>query len=119
MQHQHIFSCQLHFFLGKNVKILQSDVILLIEETLSLYPGHIEHVQLTHGIFQALHLFKCNVVGSEHIVPDVGGNPKFLRGNQDKFHILIADQRIDQGMNGSAKFQIPAKTNGQVSQTSL
>ena len=110
---------QIHLGLVQDVEILHPHVILLIEETLPLYPGHVEQIQLRQGVLQADNLLEILMVGPQHIVPDVAGHPQLLRGDEDELYILVAHQGLDQGVNGAAEFQISAQTDSQVIEPSL
>ena len=103
----------------KNVCILQSDIIRLVEETFLLYSCHIKHIQLAHHFFHRLYFFIWNILCFEHFGNNVFRHAEFLRCNQDEFDVLITGQCLDQGMYGTSKLQIATQTNREIIQSSF
>ena len=119
MQHQHVGPRQLHFFLVQNIEILQAHVILFVEEALSLHTGHVEKVEVSDDVLQTLYLLVMLSVRLQHILADIAGELKLLRGNAHEIDIVVTHQRLDQGMDGTAEFQVSAQADGQMIETAL
>ena len=68
MKYNHIILCKLHLLLCQNVEILQTHIVLLIEETLLLDTCHVEHIKLSHGILELFYLLELDIVGTKHII---------------------------------------------------
>ena len=68
MKYNHIILCKLHLLLCQNVEILQTHIVLLIEETLLLDTCHVEHIKLSHGILELFYLLELYIVGTKHII---------------------------------------------------
>ena len=71
------------------------------------------------GFLQTDDFFIIFVVCLQHILTDVVRYPQFFWRNQDEGYIFVTDQGLDQGMDGSAEFQIAAQTDGEVVQPSF
>ena len=63
--------CQCHFLFGQDVTVFQADVIFLVEEALFLHAGHVQDVQVGHGILQAAGLLVLNAFGFQHVLDAV------------------------------------------------
>jgi len=96
-----------------------TQVLVFRKEALSLNTGHIKHIQPGHHIFHVLHLSVLHTGGVQHIRFDIIRHCQLLGGNQHKLHIRIAAHSLNEGMHRAAKFQIPAKADGQVVQTTF
>ena len=55
---------------------------------------------------------KLDIVAFQNILTDIAWNTKLLRRNQNKFHIFITDQSLDQRVNGTAEFQVTTEADG-------
>ena len=73
VQHIHVVLGAFHQPFVENIEILESDVVLFIEETLSLHACHVEKIKLCDDVFQFDALFigitallkkVCDVVSS-------------------------------------------------------
>ena len=63
---------QLHLLFVQHIEIFQADIILFVEETLLLHPGHVQDVQLGHFVFQADDFFIGDSLVLEHFRDVVG-----------------------------------------------
>ena len=104
---------------GKDVTVLQADVVVLVEEALTLDTGHVEDIQLGHGLLQRGGLHKLNAVALQQVSADTLGDPEFIRRDQHKLHILVAGHSANQGVDGAAELQVAAAADDQVVQTPL
>ena len=73
-----IFLCVLKLFKVEDVAVLQSYVILFVEESFLLDPGHVEDVKFRHGVFKGLCLVELSSC-LLHIFDYVFGNLQFFR----------------------------------------
>ena len=96
MKYNHIILCKLHLLLSQNVEILQTHIVLLIEETLLLDTCHVEHIKLSHGILELFYLLELDIVGTKHIIAHIVRHLKLLRRDKHNPHIVISDKCIDQ-----------------------
>ena len=118
MQHIHVVLGAFHQPFVENIEILESDVVLFIEETLSLHACHVEKIKLCDDVFQFDALF-IGITALLKKVCDVVGNPELRRRDEDKVDVLIAGQCFDKGMDRSAELEISADTDRKVVETAL
>ena len=96
----------------QDIAVLQADVVLLIEESLPLDSRHVKDVQLRHSIFQIRCLYIFDVLRIQYIFLQILWQTKFIRRDEDKFHIVIARHGRHQRMDRPSEFQISAKADG-------
>ena len=74
----------------ENIAVLQTEVILFIEETLFLNSRHIEHVKLGHYLFKVGSLNVFKVICLDNIVLDIARELELFGRNEDKLHVIIS-----------------------------
>ncbi len=104
------------FFFGQDVTVFQADVIFLVEEALFLHAGHVQDVQVGHGILQAAGLLVGDAVGLQHVLDDIIGYSQLFRADEHKADVLEAGHGLDEGVDGATKLQVAAQADGQVVQ---
>ena len=92
----------------KDVEVLHTNVVILVEEALLLYAGHVEHIQLRKSVLQTDHFLEWNIVLPQNVIPDIIRNPKFLRRDQDKADTCIPDKCRNQGVYGAPELEVAA-----------
>ena len=97
----------------ENVGVLQTDVVSLVEEALSLNPGHVEDVQPGHGLFHGGYLFIGDAPAFQLVLNDVARELQLRGGNENKFDAAVSGHGGDQGVDGAAKFQVSAQADGE------
>ena len=117
MEDQHVRTGKLHFFLVQDIEILHADVVLFIEEAFLLDTGHIEEIQFWKSLLKTHDLCVGYVVPLQDILTDVVGQAELLGGDQHEADALVANQRVDQRVDGTPEFQVAAQTDGQVVKT--
>ena len=95
MEHKHIITGKLHLLFVENVAVLHTDVIFLVEETLSLDTCHVENIKLRHRLIQVFDLFVLDSLCIQCILNDIIRDAQFRRGNEDETDACVAGQRID------------------------
>ena len=119
MKNVHVILCKGKLLLVQYVEILHTNIVFLIEETLFLNTCHVKNVKLRNCILQTFYFYELDVVLLQYVFTDIAGNTKLFRRNQYEFNIVVANQRLDQRVNGTSEFQISAQTDGNVVKTSL
>ena len=119
MEHGHVGLGKGHLLFGEDIAVLQTDIVFLVEETLLLDAGHVEDVQLGHGLLEAAGLLVGDVVGLEHVGDDVVRHPQLLGADEDEADVLAARHGLDEGVDGASKLEVAAQADGQVVQTAL
>ena len=118
MHNDHVVLSRVKHLAAKNKAVLQSDVVLFVEESFSLDSCHVQYVEFRNGFFKAAHLFPFYSGCIEHFL-DIARQIKFNRRNHDKADILISYHCLNEGMNGTAEFEVSAKAYCQPAQTAL
>src|SRR5574344_1302244 len=111
MKHNHVFLCKRHLLLIENVAVLETNVILLVEEALFLNAGHVENVNITKYIFKSLGSCVRNASGIKNVLSDVVRYLQLRRAYENEFIVRVAAHCFCKGMYGAAKLQISAEAN--------
>ena len=119
MEDGHIGFREGHLRRGEDVGILQADVILLVEEALALDAGHVEDIELRHGLLEARDLLIGDILRAEHLVDDVVRDAQLLGRNQHEADALVPRERLDERVDGAAELEVAAQADGEVGEASL
>ena len=103
---------------GEDIGVLQANIVGLVEEPLPLHPGHVQDIQMGHGLLQAGHFPVGRAAVLEH-GGDIARRPQFLRGDEHELHVLIPGHGVEQGMHRAAELKVPAHAHGQAAQPAL
>ena len=108
----------LQLFQIQYVAVLQPYVVFFVEETFSLYPGHVEdvHPPIASSSFSLPSILRRHYPS---LILYIVRNLQLLWRNQDEADTFIADHGLDQGMNGPSELQVAAEPDGHVVQTGL
>lgn len=99
---------------GKDVAILKSDVIVLIKETLALDTGHVENIKFGQDLHEVGGLNVFDILAGEDLLLYITGKFELLGGNKDNLDSGIARKSGNEGVDGSAEFEVAAKAYGEV-----
>ena len=103
----------------ENVAILQSQIIFLVKETFTLNARHIEDIELWHGRKKVGGLLVRNAVLFHNLGFYVVGYTKLVGRDQHKFDARIAGKCRDKRVNGTTEFEVSAKADSHIGQSSL
>ena len=114
-----VILCHSELCFGKLVGILKALVLLTGLKALGLDSCHIENIE---GRNCALKIFGLNILtaaGEEMIILHVIGDTKLLGRDEHEGNVLISGHCRNQGMYGSAIFQVATDTYNKVVEAAL
>ena len=111
--------CQL--LRGEDVAVLQTQVVLLVEETLLLDTGHVEDVQLGHDRLQRRGLGIGDALAFPRGRCSLTYRGSFSSSGEisTKRMLIVPAHGVHQGVDRPAKFQVAAEADRQVVQPPL
>ena len=113
MHDDHILLCGLQLVGSQDIGILQTDIVGLVEEALLLHTGHIQDVQLGHGLFHGSDFLVLDATGLQLLLDDVAGELQLLGSDEDELDAGVASHCCNQGVDGTAELQVAAQADGQ------
>ena len=118
MKDIHVVLGAAHKLFVQNIEIFESDVILFVEEALSLYTGHVEEIELRDDILK----FDALLIGISLFIQkvcDIVRDAQFRRGDEYKVDVIVARQCFDQRVHSPAEFEVAADPDREVVKPSL
>ena len=117
MEHDHRILRKRHLGLVQDEAVLHPLELRLIQETLLLNAGHIEHIQLAHNGLHIINFLIINAIPVADLILHIGRQLKFLRSDENDLHILVAGKSLDQRVDGTSELEVAAETDGEIVQT--
>lgn len=96
------------FFGRQNIAVFEANIIGFVKEALALHARHIQDIKLRHGLLEAAHFLKGDVLAFENIFANRFWDTQLLGRDQHKTAAFVAAHGSDQRMNRAAELEVAA-----------